>query len=88
MEKQTAYISQAWVSKSFGYTESVDEDTGLPKIILEGEFQRSNKNNRNQRRYSNPLLNRETSKLREIIEVEVDILWEWIIQFLMVVKKV
>lgn len=63
-----AYISEALVSKSFGYTESIDESTGLKAFILEGEFQRANAQNRNTRIYKPEILRRETSKLIEIIE--------------------
>jgi len=63
-----AYISTAWVSKAFGYTESIDEKSGSAQFILEGEFQRANAQNRNTRIYKFELLNRENNKLREIIE--------------------
>lgn len=63
-----AYISEALVSKSFGYTESIDEETGSKAFVLEGEFQRANAQNRNTRIYKPEILKRETVKLIEIIE--------------------
>jgi len=68
MSNQIAYISEAFVSKKFGYTESRDEESGLMSLMLEGEFQRANAKNRNTRMYSNPLLSRETTKLAALIE--------------------
>jgi len=37
MNNKKAYISEAWTSKAFGYTEGIDESTGSAKIILEGD---------------------------------------------------
>jgi len=63
------YISEAWVSESFGYTEANIEINGKPylQIILEGEFQRASKPNKNNRIYTETLLSRETAKLQESI---------------------
>jgi len=61
------YISEAWESKGFGYKESRDEATGLSMMMLEGEFQRAEKQNRNMRIYREQLLKRETNKLIDII---------------------
>lgn len=63
-----AYISEAFISEKFGFMEEVDQRTGKKYIILEGEFQRANAQNKNTRVYSLPLIQRETNKLREIIE--------------------
>lgn len=62
------YISEAYIAKSFGYNESVDEVTGKKCLLLEGEFQRAEADNRNTRVYTYTLLKRETDKLRSIIE--------------------
>lgn len=68
MNTQKAYISEALISKSFGFNEEVDSRTGKKFLILEGEFQRANAQNRNTRIYPHNLLSRETNKLRSIIE--------------------
>ena len=64
------YISEAFVSKKFGYTESkIETADGVKKqLILEGEFQEAEKPNKNKRVYSLSLLTRETNKLRNFIE--------------------
>jgi len=61
------YISYAIISDKFGYTESVDENTGRKTIILEGEFQNSTKKNKNDRVYSEEILIRENNKLISLI---------------------
>lgn len=68
MNNIRAYISEAFVSDKFGFMEEVDQKTGIKYLILEGEFQRANAKNKNTRVYSYPLINRETNKLKEIIE--------------------
>ena len=57
------YISLALTSEKFGYTEGVDEKTGLRSIVLEGEFQNSTRRNKNDRYYAEELLMRENNKL-------------------------
>jgi len=57
------YISLALTSEKFGYTEGVDEKTGLRSIVLEGEFQNSTRRNKNDRYYAEELLLRENNKL-------------------------
>jgi len=57
------YISLALTSEKFGYTEGVDEKTGLKSIVLEGEFQNSTRRNKNDRYYAEELLLRENNKL-------------------------
>jgi len=70
MNKLMPYISEAFVSKKFGYTESkIETADGIKsQIILEGEFQTAEKPNKNKRIYPLSLLQRETEKLREFIE--------------------
>ena len=69
MAQQRAYVSEALVSKSFGFTEElVDGAHGkIKRITMEGEFQRADEPNKNKRVYSRPLLERETLKLRQFI---------------------
>lgn len=63
----TPYVSFAHIPKSFGFTESVDEQTGEKLLMLEGEFQRANAQNRNGRVYKPEILSRETRKIAEMI---------------------
>jgi len=65
------YISDAWVSDKFGFNEETIEVKGKPAqlITLEGEFQRAEKPNKNNRIYSEALLQRETNKLRDSIKM-------------------
>jgi len=72
MEKVSmhAYVSEALVSKSFGYTEQrieMPDGTKRSEYVLEGEFQRANVPNKNNRVYEETLLKRETDALRERI---------------------
>lgn len=71
MEILKPYISDAYVSEHFGYTEATIEVQGKPTqlITLEGEFQRAGKPNKNNRIYDEALLRRETSKLRDSIKL-------------------
>lgn len=65
------YISEALVSRSFGYVEHIIENPDGKKTteyILEGEFQKANVPNKNNRVYTEELLKRETDRLREIIK--------------------
>ena len=64
------YISEAYVPEHFGYIEQkVETPTGVVnQLILEGEFQRANAQNGNRRIYSYELLNRETNRLRDVIQ--------------------
>lgn len=65
-----AYISEALVSQKFQWTESVVGENSqgpIKAMILEGEFQRAEKANRNKRVYSESLLQRETQKLNTFI---------------------
>ena len=66
-EELVAYISYALSCEKFGYSESVEDD-GKKSIILEGEFQASNKRNKNDRYYSEELLMRENDKLIQNIK--------------------
>lgn len=64
------YISEAFESTSFGFTEeTVESPNGTPikRIMLEGEFQKAEDPNRNRRMYSEALLTRETNKLASFI---------------------
>lgn len=63
------YISEAFISDKFAFNEETIEIKGKPVnvIILEGEFQRANKPNKNNRVYEESLLIRETKKLQESI---------------------
>lgn len=63
------YISDAIISEHFAFTEETIEIKGKPTniIILEGEFQRAGKPNKNNRIYSESLLQRETKKLQDNI---------------------
>lgn len=67
MINQLVYISEAFVSDKYGFSEATFDD-GTRGLLLEGEFQNSNNRNKNGRRYTPELLNRETRKLVEIIE--------------------
>lgn len=68
MSNIRAYISLAHLPSSFGYTESIDDATGKKIMVLEGEFQRANAQNRNGRIYKSELLRRETQKLSDLIK--------------------
>lgn len=63
------YISEALVSEKWGFTEETIEVGGAPMkvLMLEGEFQRAGKPNKNNRIYSEVLLSRETRKLQDSI---------------------
>ena len=68
--KQYAYISTAYTSNNFNWKEEViSEDSRGPikALILEGEFQRAEAENRNRRVYSEALLGRETNRLKQFI---------------------
>lgn len=69
MNNEMLYISEAFLPDSFGYTEEKYEDaSGIKtKIITEGEFQRADANNGNERVYSESILSRETNKLSKFI---------------------
>lgn len=64
------YISEALVSEKFGFTEETIEVKGKPVniMVLEGEFQRAGKPNKNNRIYDEALLRRETNKLADMIK--------------------
>ena len=67
---QTIYISEAYVSDRFNFTEElIGEDAHGPikSLVIEGEYQRAEAPNRNKRIYSETLLFRETKKLQEFI---------------------
>jgi len=71
MSNTIAYISEALEAKSFGYTEEViGEDANGPirALVIEGEYQRAEQKNKNQRVYSEALLGRETNILIEMIK--------------------
>lgn len=63
------YVSEALVSDKFGFLEEkVETAKGvISRLVLEGEFQRANKPNKNNRVYERQLLERETNKLVEMI---------------------
>lgn len=68
---QIVYISEALEPKSFGFSEEViGEDARGPikQIVIEGEYQRAEAKNKNQRVYSEELLGRETHILGEQIK--------------------
>ena len=69
MNNEMLYISEAFLPDSFGYTEEKYEDASgaKTKIITEGEFQRADTNNGNERVYSEAILSRETNKLSKFI---------------------
>jgi hypothetical protein len=70
MNDKRAYISEAFVPQTFGYTEEIiSEDANGPikALIIEGEMQRAETPNRNRRIYSETLLARETHKLQNFI---------------------
>jgi len=64
------YISEALVSDHYSWNEETVEIKGKPinMIVLEGEFQRANRPNKNNRVYEEALLSRETKKLQESIK--------------------
>lgn len=64
------YISEAYVSDKFGFfEEKIETSMGIiNQLILEGEFQRANKPNRNNRVYEQFILERETKSLQEGIK--------------------
>jgi len=65
-----AYISQAVIPTKFGWNEAVigeDANGKIRALILEGEFQKAESQNRNGRMYSEQLLTRETNKLKQFI---------------------
>lgn len=69
-QNKSIYISEAFVPKTFGFTEEIiGEDARGPirSLMIEGEFQRAEAPNRNRRIYSEALLMRETNKLKEFI---------------------
>lgn len=71
MNNKFAYISEAIEAKSFGYTEEIigeDSNGAIKAIVIEGEYQRADKTNRNRRVYSEELLGRETRLLMESIK--------------------
>lgn len=71
MSEMLPYISEAFVSSHFGFstfTEEKDDGTKIQRMLLEGEFQRSNTQNKNKRVYSRNLLARETQVLQETIK--------------------
>lgn len=64
-----AYVSEAYVSNSFGFKEeSIETEKGIEKfLVLEGEFQRANKPNKNNRVYEAFILERETKAQQDLI---------------------
>lgn len=66
-----AYVSEAYVSNKFGFSEEkVETENGLEKfLVLEGEFQRANKPNKNNRVYEAFILERETKAQQDLIQV-------------------
>jgi len=65
------YISEAYSSDKFQWKEEIiGEDSSGPKkaLMLEGEFQQAEKQNRNGRVYSRNLLERETNNLKTFIK--------------------
>lgn len=63
------YISEALISEKFGYTEErIETEKGYENIlILEGEFQRANYPNRNNRIYETAILEREIGVQQQMI---------------------
>jgi hypothetical protein len=71
MEIYRPYISEAIVSRSFGYTErtiEMPDGKKASEYILEGEFQRASVPNKNNRVYEEALLKRETDKIIQLIK--------------------
>jgi hypothetical protein len=66
MKDQLLYFSEAFVPTSFGFKEMIiNEDASGPikKIIVEGEYQTAGAKNKNNRVYTEELLNRETGRM-------------------------
>lgn len=67
--KKLLYMSEALIPKDFGWHYIKEsETTGLPSLIVEGEFQRAEAPNKNKRIYAETLLQRETDSLVQAIE--------------------
>jgi len=69
-EIKLLYFSEAHLPTQFGYKEEIiNEDVNGPvkRIIVEGEYQTANAQNKNNRIYSEELLKRETGKMFTII---------------------
>lgn len=70
MIQQVGYISEAYIPKKFGWSEEIvgETKTGpITALVLEGEFQRAEVQNKNRRVYSEALLHRETGRLNTFI---------------------
>ena len=65
------YISFATIPKQFAWSEEIISESKsgpITALIVEGEFQRAETPNRNNRVYSKQLLDRETKRLQKFIE--------------------